>query len=283
MSSEAVPTPGQQLGQLVQPNCTSIGVMRTSPAVINIDSDGHQCIQGPLNQNQQHIFQGMAHGSVLKHCIVAPVLSSLRGTTIVPKREVATLGGAMILACNKAFCLLQNAEFHRSLVNSRGLSTKAQGPSFRLFLHRNPKDKRSTLPIHSIIPFISADPTDRALNLPGVSIAWLLTKEQDILVNGNSFIQNPMLGSDIQVLKVNIIIKGYEDHSKGITIPLECSHGLLSHLGLANTISKRIHCVIRQKNDNDPLFDETNMRLVAIYSMDDKGRLWNVAYAIVKV
>ncbi|KAK0482882.1 hypothetical protein EDD18DRAFT_1112517 [Armillaria luteobubalina] len=206
---------------------------------INIDSDGHQCIQGPLNQNQQHIFQGMAHGSVLKHCPPG-------NNYIVSKREVATLGGVMILACNKAFCLLQNAEFHRSLVNSRGLSTKAQGPSFWLFLHRNPKDEHSTLPIHSIIPFISANPTDRVLNLPGISIARLLTKEQDILVNGNSFIQNPTLSSDIQVLKVNIIIKGYEDHSKGITIPLECSHGLLSHLGLANTILKRIRCVIRQ-------------------------------------
>ncbi len=86
-------------------------------------------------------------------------------------------------------------------------STKAQALTFHLFLHRNPKDERSTLPIYSVIPFISADPMDNALNLPGVSIARLLSKEQDILVNANSFIEDPKLGSDIQALKVNIIVR----------------------------------------------------------------------------
>ncbi|PBK84959.1 hypothetical protein ARMGADRAFT_1036672 [Armillaria gallica] len=245
---QLVPTPGQQLGQLVQPDCASIGVMLASPAVINIKSDGHECIKGPLTQNQRHIFQGKAHGSVLKHCPPG-------NNYVVPKKWLVTIV----------------------------ISTKAQAPTFQLFLHRNPKDERSTLPIYSVIPFISADPMDSALNLPGVSIARLLSKEQDILVNANSFIEDPTLGSDIQALKVNIIIKGFENQGQGITIPLECGHGLLTHLGLAQTISAKIRCVIHQKNNDLRPFDETNMRLVAIYSTDDRGRLWNVAYGTVKV
>ncbi|PBK59675.1 hypothetical protein ARMSODRAFT_982871 [Armillaria solidipes] len=248
-TSQLVPTPGQQLGQLVQPDCASIGVMLASPAVINIKSDGHECIKGPLTQNQRHIFQGKAHGSVLKRCPPG-------NNYIVPKKRAVTLGAATTGVCNDALCLLPDAAFHKNLVNSQSLSTKAQGPSFRLFLHRNSKDERSTLPIYSVIPFISADPTDGALNLPGVSIARLLTKEQGILVNANSFIEDPTLGSDIQALKVNIIINGFENHSKGITIPLECSHGLLTHLGLAQTISAKICCVIHQvstRSDGNPL------------------------------
>ncbi|SJL16972.1 uncharacterized protein ARMOST_20509 [Armillaria ostoyae] len=278
--SQLVPTPGQQLGRLVQPDCASIGVMLASPAAINIDSDGHECIKGPLTQNQRHIFQGKAHGSVLKRCPPG-------NNYVVPKIQAVTLGAAMTGVCNEALCLLPEAQFHKNLVNSPSLaytqSTKAQGPSFRLFLHRNPKDERSTLPIYSIIPFISADPMDNALNLPGVSIARLLTKEQNILVNANSFIEDPTLGSDIQVLKVNIILKGFENHGKGITIPLECSHGILTHLGLAQTVSAQIRCVIHQKNNDLQPFNETNMRLVAIYSTDERGRLWNVAYATVNV
>ncbi len=96
---------------------------------------------------------------------------------------------------------------NRKLFEVYTQSTKAQAPTFHLFLHRNPKDERSTLPIYSVIPFISADPMDSALNLPGVSIARLLSKEQDILVNANSFIEDPTLGSDIQALKVNIIVR----------------------------------------------------------------------------
>ncbi|PBK84966.1 hypothetical protein ARMGADRAFT_1087868 [Armillaria gallica] len=271
----SVPTPGQQLGRLVQPDCALIGVMLASPAVISIDSDGHQCIKGPLTQNQRHIFQGKAHGSVLKHCP--------RGNNyVVPKKRLVTIGTATTGVCNEAFCLLPDAVFHKNLVCFPSLSTKAQAPTFQLFLHRNPKDERSTLPIYSVIPFISADPMDSTHNLPGVSIARLLSKEQDILVNANSFIEDPTLGSDIQVLKVNIIITGYEDNGQGITIPLECSHGLLSHLGLAQTISAKIRYIIHQKNNDLRPFDETNIRLVAIYSTDDRGRLWNIAYAIVK-
>ncbi|PBK84950.1 hypothetical protein ARMGADRAFT_1087853 [Armillaria gallica] len=268
----AVPTPGQQLRQLVQPKGTSIGVMLTSPAVINIDSDGHECIEAPLRTNDIYF----------KEWLMPP-----GNNYVVPKKRAVFLGGTTTGVCNQALCLFPEAGFHRSLVNSPSLvytqSTKAQGSSFRLFLHRNPKDERSTLPICSVIPFISADPVDSALDLPGVSIARLLSKEQDILVNANSFIEDPTLGSDIQVLKVNIIITGYEDNGQGITIPLECSHGLLSHLGLARTVSERIRCVIHQKNSHPRPFDETNMRLVAMYSTDDRGRLWNVAYAIVKV
>ncbi|KAK0221266.1 hypothetical protein IW262DRAFT_1459439 [Armillaria fumosa] len=275
----SVPTPGQQLGQLVQPHCALIGVMLSSPAVININSKEHECIKGPLTQNQRHIFQGKLHGTVLKRCPPG-------NNYIVPKKRVPNLGVVTTGVCNNALCLLPDAAFHKNLINSQPLvyakSTKAQGSSFQLFLYRNPKDERSTLPIYSVIPFISADHTDRTLNLPGISIARLLTKERDILLNANSFIEDHMLGSDIQVLKVNIIIKGFENHSKGVTIPLECSHGLLTHLGLAQTISAKIRSIIHQTNNDLQPFDETNMRLVALYSTDDRGKLWNVAYAIVE-
>ncbi|KAK0243600.1 hypothetical protein EDD85DRAFT_931962 [Armillaria nabsnona] len=269
MSSESVPSPGQQLGRLVQPDCASIGVMLTSPAVISIDSEGHQCIKGPLSQNQRHIFQGMAHGSVLKRCVRRRPEFAMRRFACCPMPHFTRIW-------------LVPGHFNRKILEVYTQSTKAQVPTFQLFLHRNPKDERSTLPIYSVIPFISADPTEMALNLPGVSIARLLTKERDILVNANGFIEDPTLGNDIQVLKVNIIIKGFENHSKGVTIPLECSHGLLLHLGLAQTIAAKIRYIIHQKNNDLRPFDETNMRLVAIYSTDDRGRLWNVAYAIVK-
>ncbi|KAK0482850.1 hypothetical protein EDD18DRAFT_1112485 [Armillaria luteobubalina] len=246
---------------------------------ININLKEHECIIGPLTQNQRHIFQGELYGTVLKRCPPG-------NNYIVPKKRVANLAAATTGACSDALCLLPDAAFHKNLINSQSLvyakSNKAQGTSFQLFLHRNRTDERSTLPIYSVIPFISADHTDTTLNLPGISIARLLTKERDILLNANSFIEDHMLGSDIQVLKVNIIIIGFENHGKGLTIPLECSHGLLTHLGLAQTISTKIRCIIHQMNNDLRPFDETNIRLVALYSTDDRGRLWNVAYAIVK-
>ncbi|KAK0202280.1 hypothetical protein DFS33DRAFT_1444727 [Desarmillaria ectypa] len=238
-----VPTPGQQLGELVQPKCSSVGVMLTSPAVITIGSDGYESIEGPLTQNQRHIFQGRAHGSVLKRCPPG-------NNYVVPKRPPLDVVARTTGACDEKLCLSPEGAFHTAMVNSQPLVytryMRTECASFRMFLHQNPKDRRSTLPIYSVIPFISPDSKDSPLKLPGISISRLLSKERDILVNANSFIEETTLGSNMQVINVNIIIKGYEHRGRGIKIPLECSHGFLTHLGLAQTISETIYHIIHE-------------------------------------
>ncbi|KAK0231312.1 hypothetical protein IW262DRAFT_475415 [Armillaria fumosa] len=196
------PTPGQQLDRLVQPSIESIGIMLSSPPEIHVGTDGYECIQGPLNQNQRRILQGIAHGTILKRCPPG-------NNYIVPKRA-PQLGVPFEETSDYLVCLSPQGplaqEFADFTPPNYATQYKAQGSSFQIYLHRNPKDTRSTLPICSAIPFISADPTDITLNLPGVSIARLLAQEQNVLVNANSFMENSSLGTDVQIIKVNLFV-----------------------------------------------------------------------------
>ncbi|PBK73127.1 hypothetical protein ARMSODRAFT_716698 [Armillaria solidipes] len=197
-----VPTPGQRLDQLVQPSIESIGLMFSSPPEIHVGKDGYECIKSPLNENQRRILQGIAHGTILKRCPPG-------NNYIVPKRASQS-GVPFEEAPDFIVCLSPQGplaeKFADFMPPNYATQYKAQGSSFQIYLHCNPKDARPTLPICFTIPFISADPADIALSLPGVSIARLLTQEQNVLVNANSFIENPLLGTDIQVIKVNLFV-----------------------------------------------------------------------------
>ncbi|KAK0212082.1 hypothetical protein DFS33DRAFT_1278921 [Desarmillaria ectypa] len=152
---------------------------------------------------------------------------------------------------------------------------KARGNSFSVYLHRRLGDKRSTIPVRATVPFISSDPIDRALGLPGVSISRLLGQEPDILVNANSFIPYPPPG-----FKVEISVVGYEGADE-FFIPLECTHASITHLGVARILARAFREFINRSPQPNPV-NETNIRLVALYEgHDSKDRHWNVAYAVV--
>ncbi|SJL17153.1 uncharacterized protein ARMOST_20697 [Armillaria ostoyae] len=67
---------------------------------------------------------------------------------------------------------------------------KTQGKSYTVYLHRPKWDERTSLPVLKNIPFISNDPSDKALGLPGVSVTRLLAMEPGILADSNSVILN---------------------------------------------------------------------------------------------
>ncbi|KAK0453094.1 hypothetical protein EV421DRAFT_1730231 [Armillaria borealis] len=247
MILQKAPTPGQQLDRLVQPSIESIGIILSSPPEIHVGNDGYECIKGPLNQNQRRIWQGIAHGTILKRCPPG-------NNYIVPKRAPQP-GVPFEEAPDSIVCL------------------SPQGPLAQEF-------SDFTLPNYATKYKAQADPADIALNLPGVSIARLLTQEQNVLVNANSFIENSLLGTDVQIIKVNLFVQGCENHGMGISIPLECNHGFLTHLGLAHMISDGFYRILHTQEsptDRPSAFEETDMRLVALFSTDVKGSLWNAA------
>lgn len=67
-------------------------------------------------------------------------------------------------------------------------SLKTQGKSYTVYLHRPKWDERTSLPVLKSIPFISNDPTDQELGLPGISLIRLLAMEPGILDDSDSVV-----------------------------------------------------------------------------------------------
>ncbi|KAK0212111.1 hypothetical protein DFS33DRAFT_1482084 [Desarmillaria ectypa] len=155
-----------------------------------------------------------------------------------------------------------------------------QGKSFRIYLHPIKGDQRSVIRVASTISFISADPADRALGLPGVSISRLLSKEPDILVNANNYFPSKAFGIVLYAIIVEITVIGHEKRAHTVIIPLEWSHAYITHLGLAHAVANGFHDVLSQISQPRPVHEKT-LRLVALYSTDPSSQRWNAAYTIV--
>ncbi|PBK59255.1 hypothetical protein ARMSODRAFT_1027542 [Armillaria solidipes] len=279
-----VPPPSQRQGVPVQPNMGPIPPFYTSAPEINIGSDGYEVVQGPLNHDQRWMLQGRSsfpsevlmnvpsgsHYIMLKghgptsYC--EPVRSSDK--CYVPSTQ--QLGGY-------CFILQQQRTFVQQL-NIRPY--KAHGNGFIVYLHRPLGDQRSTIRVRGAIPFISTDTMDRALGLPGVSIGRLLCQEPDILVNANSVIQPPELKGSEFAIRVEISAAGYNGVVKKFLL-MECTHGWMTHLGLARQVAYGFIQLLA-KSPQRTHFNATNLRLVALYKLEDsKDNVWNVAYAVV--
>ncbi|KAG7441006.1 uncharacterized protein BT62DRAFT_1046595 [Guyanagaster necrorhizus] len=267
-----VPHPSSELGSLVQPNTGRIALLYTSPPVLVIGSNGYQCIQGPLNYDQQWLLQGRASGFVLKNLRPGNYCEMGKQPT-----EWAPEHDAVRCRINTSTstepgqsCFVWNVR--RIHFSPSTDAPKAQGNFFRVYLHRPEGDNHSRIPVLSTVPFISADLTDIALGLPGVSIARILAKEPDILVNANSLrsvIPYPQSVNTTSTIKVEIKIIGYHKLALAV-IPVECSHGILSHLGLAKSVAYVFRQLICQRDkENQPqCLSEMYMRLVALYLVD---------------
>ncbi|KAK0212078.1 hypothetical protein DFS33DRAFT_613 [Desarmillaria ectypa] len=265
------PHPPQPRGTLVQPNAGPT----SPPPVINVNSYGHKVIQGPVSHDQCWLEQ--IQGIAYKNC--PP------GYDYAMRKPLETWPPAHERQWCHLFTCDESGEYC-SLLQQGTIAPqtyidplKTLGNSYRIYLHRPKGDKRNTLPVLKTIPFISADPSDRALGLPGVSISRLIAKEPDILVNANSFGLNPRMISSMNKLNIEVRVVGCKivDH---IEIRVECNHAVKTHLGIAYMLVHSFHQVILRSTHRKP-FDEMGLRLVALYTVDPSSEYWNAAYAIV--
>ncbi len=110
--------------------------------------------------------------------------------------------------------ILQQGTFSRKVIVDLSMTRRS---SYRVCLHRPIKHHNlRSFNVLKTTPFISADPKDRALGLPGVSVSRLLDKEPNILLNANMSISS-------------LSSIGVSHPSDTLTIPSPMNIGLLSH------------------------------------------------------
>ncbi|PBK59200.1 hypothetical protein ARMSODRAFT_1090905 [Armillaria solidipes] len=162
-------------GNRVQPNAEP-----APPPIITVNHHGHQKIPGPLGPEHQWLKQalGVVHENrPLGHGYPVPKPSE---TWPPPheKHDCSDFGRCSFLS--------RWSPFPRTYVDP----LKNQGKSYTVYLHRPKWDERTSLPVLKSILFISNDPGDQELGLPGVSVTRLLAMEPGILADSDSVVLN---------------------------------------------------------------------------------------------
>ncbi|KAK0209480.1 hypothetical protein IW262DRAFT_1468732 [Armillaria fumosa] len=237
----------------VQPNAK-----RAPLPIITVNHHGHQKIPGPLGPEHQWLKQSL--GAVYENCPPGNYYAVLKPSEIYPPHEKEE--------CSASGCcslIKRGSPFPQFYVDA----LKTRGKSYTVYLHRPKWDDRKSLPVLKSIPFISDDPSDQELGLPGVSVPRLLATEPDILAASNSVIRNTeSLWPTQRAWSPQVRVK---EHSlvkyRCYNNTVECKHAVLTHLGLAYSLAADFFRVYDQ-GIKEKSFDFMRLRLVALYTVD---------------
>ncbi|KAK0468854.1 hypothetical protein IW261DRAFT_1012366 [Armillaria novae-zelandiae] len=239
--------------------------------IITVNQHGHQKIPGPLGPKHQWLKKAL--GAVHENCPPGNYYALLKHSEPYPPREKDEYSASGCCSLIKRGGPI--AQFYIKALKTRGRS-------YTVYLHRPKSDDRENLPVLKSIPFISSDPSDQELGLPGVSMPRLLATEPGILADSNSVILNaeslwPTACDWCPLVRVKgqPIVK-----SRCYNSTVECKHAVLTHLGLAYSLAADFFRIF-DHNLKEKWFDFMRLRLVALYTVDPSRVQWNVAYAIV--
>ncbi|KAK0209476.1 hypothetical protein IW262DRAFT_1486472 [Armillaria fumosa] len=274
MSSQRVTLPSfaaLEHSLIAQPNVES----NSSSPLITVNYNGHQVVKGPLDYHQFG-WLSEVRGIVYQNCLPEHGYAIKKPPVTWPPlntREACRSGSGKSpeVSCD----ILKQGTFPRKVVVNLSMT---QGSSYRVFLHRPQQPNiRRDFNVFKSIPFISADPKDRALGLPGVSVSRLLDREPNILLNANMSIASLTftgVSHTRDTLTVEVRVVGCGEVTKSF-IRLECNHAIITHLGMAYSLAHDL-----QNGSGRKSYTENHLRLISLYTVDPPGGCWNVAYAI---
>ncbi|PBK90357.1 hypothetical protein ARMGADRAFT_1082637 [Armillaria gallica] len=249
-----------------------------SPVII-VDRGSCQIIQGPLDR-QQFCWLAEARGIVYENCPPGHGYAIKKHPATWPPANSQEACGTRSGKNPEKYCdILQRGTFSREVIVDLSMTRRS---SYRVCLHRPIKHHNlRSFNVLKTIPFISADPKDRALGLPGVSVSRLLHKEPNILLNANMSISSlSSVGvshpSDTLTVEVRVVGCAAVENS---FIRVECNHAITTHLGMAYSLARDFQNVIWRSSGRKS-YTENHLRLISLYTVDPPGGSWNVAYAI---
>ncbi|KAK0468852.1 hypothetical protein IW261DRAFT_1597921 [Armillaria novae-zelandiae] len=259
-----------------QPNAES----NSSNPVITVNRDRHQVIYG-LDYQQYH-WLGEVRGILYESCHAEHGYAIRNPPAIFSPANSQEACRTRSGNNPEHYCdILQQQSFHRKIEVNLSMT---RGRAYRVYLHC-PSGRHASLRTFNVlktIPFISADPKDRELGLPGVSVSRLLAKEPNILLNADTLISNlPSIGVSCysDTLSIDVKVVGCSNSAVKSVIRLKCSHAIMTHLGMAYSLARDLQNVIWRSSDRKT-YNENHLRLISLYTVDPPGGRWNVAYAI---